>query len=93
MPCIGKRGYFIQHFFPHVSIVGGVGGGSLVWAAVMLEPKPEFYADEQLANHGVGLVCCRYSLPIAKRSPISGMRKLLDMPSRIVTSDSFSGNA
>ncbi len=55
MPRIGMRGYFTQHFFSHVSIVGGVGvgGGSLVWAAVMLEPKPEFYADEQLASLGV----------------------------------------
>jgi cholesterol oxidase len=41
-----SRGYFVQHLFRHVGIIGGVGlgGGSLVWAAVMLPPRPGFYA-------------------------------------------------
>lgn len=47
-PALGlKRGYFAQDFYRHVSLVRGigVGGGSLVWAAVMLEPPAAFYAD------------------------------------------------
>lgn len=45
LPALRKRGYSVQHFFKHVGILGGVGvgGGSLVWGAVMLPPKPEFY--------------------------------------------------
>ena len=47
LPKLGLRGYFVQHLFRHVAIVGGagVGGGSIVWAAVMLEPKDSFYQD------------------------------------------------
>jgi len=55
MPQFGLRGYFVQTFFRHLGIVGGVGvgGGSLVWGAVMLEPKPEFYRDPALQALGV----------------------------------------
>lgn len=44
-PALGQRGYLVQHLFRHVGILGGVGvgGGSLVWGAVMLPPKPAFY--------------------------------------------------
>lgn len=47
MPALGLKGFFTQRFFQHVNIVGGVGvgGGSLVYAAVLLEPKPAFYRD------------------------------------------------
>lgn len=47
MPAIGLKGFFTQTFFKHVTIVGGVGvgGGSLVYAAVLLEPKKAFYQD------------------------------------------------
>jgi cholesterol oxidase len=57
VPAIGWRGYFVQHFFRHVGIVGGigVGGGSIVWAAVMLEPKPAFYEDVRLKELGLDL--------------------------------------
>lgn len=57
MPALGLRGYFVQHFFRHVAIVGGigVGGGSIVWAAVMLEPKESFYQDPRLKALGVDL--------------------------------------
>jgi cholesterol oxidase len=50
LPKLGLRGYFVQHLFRHVAIVGGVGvgGGSIVWAAVMLEPKESFYQDARL---------------------------------------------
>ena len=47
LPKLGWRGFFIQHIFKHVGIVGGigVGGGSLVYAAVLLKPKDAFFAD------------------------------------------------
>lgn len=47
MPALGLKGFFTQTFFRHVTIVGGVGvgGGSLVYAAVLLEPKKAFYED------------------------------------------------
>ncbi|MCX6057385.1 MAG: GMC oxidoreductase [Chloroflexi bacterium] len=47
MPGLGLKGFFTQTFFKHVTIVGGVGvgGGSLVYAAVLLEPKKAFYED------------------------------------------------
>ena len=42
-----NRGYFWQRFFRDVGIIGatGVGGGSIVWGAVLLEPPERFYAD------------------------------------------------
>ncbi|GAA5315515.1 MAG: GMC family oxidoreductase [Candidatus Pelagadaptatus aseana] len=51
-PGLGMRGYFQQAAFKHLSVVSGVGvgGGSLVWGAVMLEPKPEFYQDPRVKN-------------------------------------------
>ncbi len=56
-PALGMRGYFAQHLFRHVSIVGGVGvgGGSLVWGAVTLEPKAAFYDDPQQKALGLDL--------------------------------------
>ena len=43
VPALGMRGYFTQRLFKHLMVIGGigVGGGSLVWGAVMLEPKPD----------------------------------------------------
>ena len=57
LPKLGLRGYFVQHMFRHVSIVGGVGvgGGSIVWGAVMLPPKDSFYADPTVASLGIDL--------------------------------------
>ena len=57
MPALRLRGYFVQHVFRHLSIVGGVGvgGGSIVWAAVMLEPKATFYDDPRLRALGLDL--------------------------------------
>jgi cholesterol oxidase len=47
LPALRLKGFFTQTFFKHVTIVGGVGvgGGSLVYAAVLLEPKKAFYQD------------------------------------------------
>jgi cholesterol oxidase len=48
LPALGLRqGFFAQEVYRHVSLVRGiaVGGGSVVWAAVMLEPKQAFYDD------------------------------------------------
>ena len=55
MPNLYMRGYFSQQVFRHLMVVSGVGvgGGSLVWAAVMLEPKPDFYNDPNLQALGV----------------------------------------
>jgi cholesterol oxidase len=55
IPQIGFRGFFVQHFFRHVGIVGGVGvgGGSLVYAAVLLKPGNAFFEDRAWADLGV----------------------------------------
>ena len=55
LPKLGFRGFFVQHTFKHVGIVGGVGvgGGSLVYAAVLLRPKSAFFHDPAWANLGV----------------------------------------
>lgn len=47
MPALGLKGFFAQDVFRHVAIVRGigVGGGSNVYAAVLLEPKENFYRD------------------------------------------------
>lgn len=46
-PALGLKGFFAQDVFQHVAIVRGigVGGGSNVYAAVLLEPKRAFYED------------------------------------------------
>jgi cholesterol oxidase len=46
-PSLGFTGFFAQDVFRHVGIVRGigVGGGSLVYAAVLLQPRAEFYRD------------------------------------------------
>ncbi len=55
LPQIGYHGFFVQHTFKHVGIVGGVGvgGGSLVYAAVLLKPGEAFFDDPAWANLGV----------------------------------------
>ncbi len=55
VPQIGYRGFFVQHTFKHVAIVGGVGvgGGSLVYAAVLLRPGDAFFRDPVWSNLGV----------------------------------------
>ena len=55
MPLIGIKGFFTQQFYKHLSIVGGVGvgGGSIVYAAVLLRPKEDFYNDPSWSGLGV----------------------------------------
>ena len=55
LPALGLKGYFTQHIFRHVTIVGGVGvgGGSLVYAAVLLEPKNAFFQDPAWSELGI----------------------------------------
>lgn len=55
MPGLGLKGLFTQRFFRHVNVVGGVGvgGGSLVYAAVLLEPKKAFFQEPAWADLGV----------------------------------------
>lgn len=56
-PSLGMHGFFMQRVLKHVAIVGGVGvgGGSLVYGAVLLEPKPGFFAEPLWAELGVDL--------------------------------------
>lgn len=51
-PALGLRGFFSQDFFRHVNVIRGigVGGGSLVYAAVLLRPKAAFYQDPQWSH-------------------------------------------
>jgi cholesterol oxidase len=53
-PALGLTGFFAQEVFQHVAIVRGigVGGGSLVYAAVLLEPKDAFYRDPSWSDLG-----------------------------------------
>jgi len=55
MPEMRLRGYLSQQLFQHVAVLGGVGlgGGSLVWGAVMLEPKAKFYDAPELKALGL----------------------------------------
>jgi len=55
MPGLGMRGFFTQRFFKHVNVVNGVGvgGGSLVYAAVLLQPPSAFYQDPSWNNLGI----------------------------------------
>ena len=55
LPSLGMSGYFSQDFFRHVTLVRGigVGGGSHVYAAVLLKPKDEFYNDPAWSNLGI----------------------------------------
>jgi cholesterol oxidase len=55
MPGLGMKGFFVQRFFRHATVVGGVGvgGGSLVYAAVLLEPGRGFYQDPAWSDLGV----------------------------------------
>ena len=55
VPALKMNGFFTQTIFRHVQIVGGVGvgGGSLVYAAVLLKPQREFFKDPVWSNFGV----------------------------------------
>lgn len=51
-PELGFRGFFWQRVFRDVGIIGasGVGGGSIVWGAVLLEPPDRIFADPAWGN-------------------------------------------
>jgi len=55
LPVVRLKGYFAQKILRHVTIVHGVGvgGGSLVYAAVLLQPKDAFYHDPIWNDLGV----------------------------------------
>jgi len=55
LPALGWQGFFSQTIFRHVGIVSGigVGGGSLVYAAVLVEPRPAFFSDPAWSHLGV----------------------------------------
>lgn len=51
-PEVGMRGFFWQRIMRHVAVIGGsgVGGGSIVWAGVLLTPPKAFYQDPTWAG-------------------------------------------
>ncbi len=55
LPALGYTGYFSQDFFRHVTLVRGigVGGGSIVYAAVLLRPPEAFYGDPAWSRLGI----------------------------------------
>ncbi len=54
-PAVGLTGYFRQTVMSDVVVVSGVGvgGGSIVYAAVLLEPRPEAFAADGWARTGI----------------------------------------
>lgn len=54
-PGAGMHGFFWQRIFRHMAIIGGtaVGGGSIVWAGVLLEPGDDFYDAAALRALGL----------------------------------------
>lgn len=54
-PAVGLRGFFWQRIFRHMAVIGaaGVGGGSIVWAGVLLEPSPHFWRTPAMQRLGV----------------------------------------
>ncbi len=54
-PALKMKGFFMQPLYKHIGIVGGagVGGGSIVYAAVLLRPKDQFFSDPAWNNLGV----------------------------------------
>ena len=55
MPAIGLHGFFWQRVLRDVGVIGGtgVGGGSIVWAGVLLEPPAPVYDDPAWSGLGV----------------------------------------
>ncbi|MEW5735380.1 MAG: FAD-dependent oxidoreductase [Thermodesulfobacteriota bacterium] len=55
IPELSLHGFFYQRIFRHVVLVGGtgVGGGSLVYAAVLLRPKKDFFLHPAWSGLGV----------------------------------------
>jgi cholesterol oxidase len=54
-PALGLKGYFFERVFKDVGVVGGVGvgGGSLVFASVLLKPGLDFFQDPSWCHLGV----------------------------------------
>jgi cholesterol oxidase len=54
-PGAGMHGFFWQRIFRHMAIIGGagVGGGSIVWAGVLLEPGEDFYTAPAVSGLGI----------------------------------------
>ena len=54
-PEVGLRGFFWQRIFRHAAVIGAsaVGGGSVVWAGVLLQPGERFYAQPAMQSLGI----------------------------------------
>ncbi|GAB2862503.1 GMC family oxidoreductase [Myroides odoratimimus subsp. xuanwuensis] len=72
-PSLGMRGFFWQRIFRHMAIIGGtgVGGGSIVWAGVLLEPGADFYAEPAMTALGVDWAS-ELSAPLARAGRMLG---------------------
>jgi len=54
-PRVGLDGYFYERVLRHIAVAGAVavGGGSIVYAAVLLRPRPAFYRHPAMTRLGV----------------------------------------
>ena len=54
-PRMGWNGFFYEQAFRHIVVAGGVavGGGSIVYAAVLLRPRDAFYRSPAMTRLGV----------------------------------------
>ncbi len=54
-PEAGLGGFFYERIFRHIAVAGGVavGGGSIVYAAVLLRPRDAFYRHPAMTRLGV----------------------------------------
>ncbi len=86
LPSAGLKGFFAQEFFRHVNVIRGigVGGGSLVYAAVLLTPRDAFFADSNwssLADWKVELAphyaVARHMLGVARNPYWGSMDELI----------------
>ena len=84
-PPLKMSGYFSQDFFRHVTLVRGVGvgGGSIVYAAVLLKPKDAFYQDPAWSGLGVD-----WKAELAPHyESVSDMLGVCDNPARDIQDD------
>ena len=74
-PALGLTGYFRQTVLQDVVVVGGVGvgGGSIVYAAVLLEPTQEAFPSPRVAKLNCGLAH-QLARTIARRPPCWAVR-------------------
>ncbi|MEZ5568956.1 MAG: FAD-binding protein [Halioglobus sp.] len=87
LPALRRKGFFGFGLFRHLVVLKGVGvgGGSLVWGAVMLEPKPAFYREPALQETGVDWQA-ELAGPFARASKMFGITRVRAWAGWITTS-------